>query len=135
MDDIIDAFRRAVFENYATFSGRAARGEFWWFVLAVILLNLMAGLADAFVLEPVFGLPAAAGVLASAIGLALILPELALGARRLHDTGRSGWWLLLLLLPVIGALALIWLFALPGGPEGNRYGPAPHWDRRPRAAA
>jgi uncharacterized membrane protein YhaH (DUF805 family) len=90
-------------KKYVDFNGIAVRSEFWWFVLFVFLVSL--GLN--FVSETIAGL----------WGLAMLLPELAVGARRLHDIGKSGWWQLLLLIPILGLVILIVLWVLPGKDE------------------
>lgn len=109
---------RTCFEKYATFHGRARRPELWWFVLFMIIANMVLAILDN-------GLFGGAGILSGVFSLVVLLPSLAVGARRLHDTGRSGWWLLLLLIPVIGALVLIWFYIQPSDPHPNYYGPAP----------
>ena len=95
--------------KYATFSGRASRSEYWWFQLFVLLVVCASGL----ILE----------LLAGIAQLLLFLPGLAAGCRRLHDTGRTGWWLLLLLIPVIGWIILFIFFVESSKVEGDRYGP------------
>lgn len=80
-------------KKYVDFNGVASRSEFWWFMLFVFVAAVVLGWVSP--------------LLANIFGLAMLLPELAVGARRLHDTGRSGWWQLLLLLPVIGLIVLI----------------------------
>ena len=80
-------------KKYVDFNGVASRSEFWWFILFVFIVAVVLGWASP--------------LLANIFGLAMLLPELAVGARRLHDTGRSGWWQLLLLIPVIGVIILI----------------------------
>lgn len=91
---------RVCLTKYAEFNGRATRAEFWWFTLFVVLV---AG-ALMYVSE----------ALSSIFLIAVLLPQLAVGARRLHDIGKSGWWLLYLLLPVGGIVVLVWLWSLPG---------------------
>ncbi|MBP1804454.1 DUF805 domain-containing protein [Rubellimicrobium aerolatum] len=110
-----EALRRA-FANYATFRGRANRGEYWWFMVANVLVSVGLGLVDL----GLFG--ADRTVLSGLWSLAVILPSLAVGARRLHDTDRSGWWLLIGLVPVVGVIVLIVLFALRGDSRPNRFG-------------
>ncbi len=90
---------RSCLSQYATFSGRASRPEFWWFFLFQVLVMLIAGVLG----DTVSGIAT----------LALLLPALAVGARRLHDIGRSGWWQLLSL-TVIGFLVLVYWWAQPG---------------------
>lgn len=116
----------ACFSKYATFAGRARRAEFWWFALfnfgVMLILSAIAmgslrsrgGMMD--------GGPNPVGTL---YWLAVFLPSLAVAVRRLHDTDRSGWWVLLQFLPVIGPLVLIWFFATPGTAGPNRFGPDP----------
>ena len=87
------------FAKYATFSGRASRPEFWWFFLFQILVSIVASMLG--------------DVVAGLVSLALLLPALAVGARRLHDIGKSGWWQLIML-TVIGLLLLIYWWVQPG---------------------
>lgn len=93
--------------KYATFSGRASRPEFWWFTLFQILV----GLASSMLSETAYTLA----------GLAMVLPALAVGARRLHDIGRSGWWQLLYFTG-IGVLLLLYWLVQPSVDGPNEYG-------------
>ena len=95
-------------KKYADFSGRATRSEYWWFVLCEVLILGIASLIS--------------DTLPGLFALALVLPALAVGARRLHDTGRSGWWLLLMLVPFIGGLFLLYWAVLPSQPSANAFG-------------
>ena len=113
-----DAVRKC-FENYATFSGRAARPEFWWFALFLFLANIVLGLIDAAIL------PTDVSLLAPLFGLATIVPAVAVSVRRLHDIGKSGWWVLLHLIPVIGFLVMLYFYVQPTEPGANEYGPQP----------
>jgi uncharacterized membrane protein YhaH (DUF805 family) len=99
------------FNKYAEFVGRARRSEYWWFVLFGIVVSL--------VLSP---LSTSLSLLAS---LALLVPNLAVSVRRLHDTGRSGWYLLLSLIPFLGVIILIVWLATEGKPGPNFYGESP----------
>lgn len=110
---------KACFSKYATFSGRARRAEYWWFILFTILVSIPLGIIDGLMLNSEFGL------LGNIWSLAVFLPTLAVGARRLHDTDRSGWWLLLYLVPIIGWIFLIVWSATPGNKGDNRFGPDP----------
>ncbi len=95
--------------KYVDFSGRAARPEYWWFFLFTVLLTWFADIAD----------PSKVG--STIVSLALLLPSLSAATRRLHDTGRSGWWQLIAL-TVIGLIPLfIWL-ASKGNDQSNEYG-------------
>lgn len=95
------------FKKYVDFTGRAGRPEFWWFVLFGIICIVVAT-----VISPLLG---------NLVSLGLLLPNLAVGARRLHDINRTGWWQLICLVPLIG-LILIYFFALPGDKVSNQYG-------------
>lgn len=94
------------FKKYATFEGRASRSEYWWFFLFTLLVSMATGIIS----EALSGL----------FSLAVLLPSLAVGARRLHDTDRSGWFLLLWIIPVIGWIVLV-IWAIQEGKEPNRY--------------
>jgi uncharacterized membrane protein YhaH (DUF805 family) len=107
--------------KYADFSGRAPRSEYWWFIVFTAVVTTVGSVVDA-VAGTQLGRTGVFQLLAT---LALLLPSLAVGARRLHDVGRSGWMLLLLIIPVLGALILIVAFFIrPSGPD-NGYGPSP----------
>lgn len=124
----------APFRKYATFQGRARRKEYWLFSLfvslaAAILFTLSAPIGDwaDTAADPAslgFGNPLMSGVLAVFLIL-ILLPSLAVTVRRLHDSDRSGWWLLLSLLPLIGGLILLIFYLLDGTPGHNRFGPDP----------
>jgi uncharacterized membrane protein YhaH (DUF805 family) len=106
-------FQEAVktcFSKYVDFNGRASRSEYWWFVLAYVIVAIVAG----FIHQVVYGL----------VVLAFLLPMLAAGARRLHDIGKSGWWLLLGLIPLVN-LVLLYFAVQPSQPESNEYGAPP----------
>ena len=107
---------RHVLSHYADFSGRARRSEYWWFALFNLLVNLAAQLVDnSFNTTPLFEL---------LVTLGLFVPALAVGVRRLHDIGRSGWWLLIGLIPLVGFIILIVWFVGDSKPD-NQYGPSP----------
>ncbi|WP_374971182.1 DUF805 domain-containing protein [Terrabacter sp. BE26] len=112
-----EAVSTVLTQKYATFSGRARRSEYWFFYLFSILVT---GVLN--VLMAVTGAKAIS-YLAILFGLALLIPSLAVGVRRLHDTGRSGWWLLIGLIPIIGAIILIVFLAGDSQPGPNAYGP------------
>ncbi|MGL4564337.1 MAG: DUF805 domain-containing protein [Halioglobus sp.] len=112
-----------VLKKYATFSGRAQRAEYWYFLLfstlIVIALSVIDGMTGSYNEDTGWGL------LSGLYSLAVLLPSIAVGARRLHDTSRTGWWLLIGLIPVIGTIVLIVFFALDSTPGDNAYGPNP----------
>lgn len=103
--------------RYATFSGRARRKEYWMFFLFNLLIAI--GLS---ILEAIVGLP---GILGGLYALAVLIPNIAVTVRRLHDTGRTGWWILIALVPFIGWIILIVFMVLDGQPGDNAYGPNP----------
>jgi uncharacterized membrane protein YhaH (DUF805 family) len=114
---LIGYWKKVVLENYANFEGRARRAEFWWYVLAgiciSIVLNILGAIASFFV------------ILTFIYGLAVLIPGIAVGIRRLHDTDKSGWWLLIGLIPLVGAIVLIVFFATEGTRQPNQWGPSP----------
>jgi uncharacterized membrane protein YhaH (DUF805 family) len=106
-----------VLKQYADFNGRARRQEFWMFVLFNIIFSMVAGALDA-----VFG---SWGAIGGLYGLFVLIPGLAVSVRRLHDTGKSGWMLLIALIPLIGTIWLIVLLATDSTPGNNQYGDNP----------
>jgi uncharacterized membrane protein YhaH (DUF805 family) len=115
---------RTVLSKYATFDGRARRSEFWWFYLASFLASVVAAIIDAAIGSDV---GAGTGVVGLLLSLALLIPGLAVGARRLHDTGRSGWWQLIALVPLVGIILLIVWWATDGHRSPNQHGPSPKY--------
>lgn len=113
-----DAVRTALVERYADFQGRSARPEYWWYFLFNCLVNIAVSIVGQ-----------ASETLGSILGfvvlLALIVPGIAVGIRRLHDLDRTGWWLLLGLIPVIGTIILLVWFCMRGTDGDNRFGPDP----------
>jgi uncharacterized membrane protein YhaH (DUF805 family) len=108
--------------KYATFSGRARRSEYWYFVLFSILAGIVASSLD----SALFGINTEdPQPFSSILSLALLLPSLAASVRRLHDTDRSGWWWWLWLVPLIGWIILLVWFATKGTSGPNRFGPDP----------
>ena len=115
---------RTVFSKYATFSGRARRSEYWWWYLFVTLVFVAAAILDAATGLNYGDTSYGGGWISSFAGLALLLPNLAVGVRRLHDTGRTGWWLLIGLVPFVGVIVLLYFFILDSEND-NQYGPYP----------
>jgi uncharacterized membrane protein YhaH (DUF805 family) len=113
---------RSVLGQYANFSGRARRSEFWWFCLASFLASIVASVIDVVVGSEV---TSGAGIFEILLLLALLIPTLAVGARRLHDTGRTGWWQLIAIVPLVGIIVLIVFWAQEGHPNPNQHGPSP----------
>ena len=104
------------FANYVNFNGRARRSEFWWWALFQVVALFVAGFVAGLI---------HISLLSTLAVLALFLPSLAVQARRLHDTGRSGWWVLLALVPVVGIIVLIVWWCMAGTPGVNRFGADP----------
>ena len=151
----VDWAKRPIIEKYADFGGRAARAEYWWYIFGLIIAAVVLS-----IIESILGLRGMVigiyGPLTALLWLGTIVPSLAVGTRRLHDTNRSGWWqllaygpylLLLLFRPGVGAglgaiavggvlslialicaIVVLVLMALPGNPGENRYGPNPFGD-------
>jgi uncharacterized membrane protein YhaH (DUF805 family) len=107
---------KSVLTQYVGFSGRARRSEYWFFVLFNILVSIVASIIGGLIKFP---------LLATLVSLALLLPALAVSVRRLHDTGRTGWWLLIGLIPLVGLIVLIVFFVQDSNPGQNAYGPNP----------
>ena len=111
------------FRNYVNFSGRAIRSEFWYWTLFVFVLVGVLGIIDQR-LNPGVSM-GAFSILNALVSLALFLPGLAVSIRRLHDIDRTGWWVLLSFIPLIGILVLIYWACQPGTSGPNRFGPDP----------
>lgn len=109
-------FLKCLKQHYADFKGRARRKEYWMYILfyaiGAVIVTLVAGLIR-------FPL------LASLYSLALLVPTLAVAVRRLHDIGKSGWWLLIGLVPVVGGIWLLVLLCLDSQPDNNAWGANP----------
>lgn len=110
---------RTVLSNYVTFTGRAQRSQYWWFALFSFGTSLILNVVDGAIFGP------QTAVLSALWSLAILLPSIAVGARRLHDLDRSGWWLLVAFVPILGALLLIYWFIQRGTEGPNQYGPDP----------
>ncbi len=125
MMGFMDAVKNALQNNYVNFSGRASRSEYWWFYLFTvlvstgtqILMGVFAALGDAGIM---IGL--GFGVL---VMLGIFLPSLGVSVRRMHDIGKSGWFLLIGLIPCVGLILLIVWMVSDGEPHDNMYGPVP----------
>jgi len=124
--NIIDWFKKVVYDNYFNFEGRARRSEYWYYTLAQLLLILSVlflgvifiGALELEMLSPVFG------GLYILLTFGLLLPSLAVAVRRLHDTGKSGWLLLIGLIP-FGGIVLLVFYAQDSDPGDNKWGPNP----------
>ena len=106
----------AGFAKYVNFADRASRSEYWYWFLFTVLGEVVTNIIDA-----VIGVQLTTAI----FGLAVLLPGIAVGVRRLHDLERSGWWLLLGFIPIVGAIVLIVWFCTKGTDGANRFGPDP----------
>lgn len=124
----IDAIK-TVYKQYFTFSGRAVRSEYWWWwlfnVIVSVVIALVEGGTTSTVGEGTVGAAYYAGPIGTIWALGNLVPGIAVAVRRLHDIGRSGWWLLLGLIPLIGALVLLYWMCCRGTSGTNRFGPDP----------
>ena len=110
-------------KKYATFEGRARRKEYWFFVLFNVLAIIVLEILD--VVLGTFSKETGLGLLSGLYAIAVLLPSLAVIVRRLHDTDRSGWWILIEFIPLIGGLVLLIFTLLDSTPGSNRFGPSP----------
>ena len=103
------------FDHYTKFDGRASRPAFWWWVLFGILVAIVVSFID----SVIFGTT----ILSFIVSLGLILPNLSVAIRRLHDTNRTGWWILIGFVPLIGFIVLLIFYLQQSDPGDNDYGP------------
>ena len=120
---------RTCLAKYVVFSGRARRSEYWWFALFSFLVSLVASILD-FILDTDYA--RGTGLIGTIASLALLLPSLAVAIRRLHDTSRTGWWILIGLIPIIGWIVLL-VFYVQDSHADNQYGPNPKSATAPAA--
>jgi len=109
-------YLKVVRDNYANFKGRARRKEFWMFVLFNFIISFTLGIVGYIIGTP---------LLSNLYSLAIFIPSIAVAVRRLHDIGKSGWWLLIAFIPIIGFIWLIVLYATEGDSGPNEYGEDP----------
>ena len=115
---MIEWYLKVVRDNYANFSGRARRAEYWYYTLATLIINLILTIAD-------YAMGSDIGILSTIYGLAVFLPGLAVAVRRLHDVNKSGWFILIAFIPIIGFIWLLILLATEGNYGPNQYGADP----------
>lgn len=139
-----ESVKTVLHDKYATFTGRASRSEYWWFVLfnciivfALLFSGMIIGAVFGFSVSSICGRIAVCGltgfgigvligyVLMIIYGLATLVPSIAVSVRRLHDTGHSGWWYLLGFVPYVGGIVLLVFMLLASTPGDNVYGPNP----------
>lgn len=119
---------RAFFSRYTDFRGRTPRSGYWWVVLFLVAVSFVMWAVDMVLFEGIYPqtlLEQGFGPGSILFIAATFIPNLALGFRRLHDTGRSAWWILIGLVPIVGAIVLLVFYLLPSTPGSNQYGPNP----------
>lgn len=111
---LVEYWKKVVLENYANFSGRARRAEYWWFVLANVIVLAVLGILGArwTLFTVLYGLYA----------LAVLIPSIAVAVRRLHDVDKTGWFILIGLIPIIGTIILLILYVTDSKPGTNEWG-------------
>jgi len=122
MIGFVDAVNKALIHNYVNFDGRASRSEYWWWMLAMFAISIPVSFLDGMIFGWGLEDPTWFG---NILTVAVFLPGLGLSFRRLHDTGRSGWWLLMNLIPCVGLIVIIVFLATDGQPHPNDYGEVP----------
>jgi len=110
-------YTKVLTQKYADFTGRARRAEFWYFALFNFIAAIVLGIID--------GVLGTDSLLGGIYSLAVLVPNIAVTARRLHDTGRSGWWQLIGIIPIIGWIVMLVFLVQDGDFERNEYGPSP----------
>jgi uncharacterized membrane protein YhaH (DUF805 family) len=110
------------FKNYAAFQGRSSRGAYWWAGLALCLISIAIAIVDMILFSGFVAASNGNGPIGMLFGLATLIPGIAIGVRRLHDVGRSGWWVLIAF-TVIGILLLLFWYVQPGQRQSNAFGP------------
>jgi uncharacterized membrane protein YhaH (DUF805 family) len=114
---------RTCLSKYVDFSGRARRSEYWWVALFTFLVGIVTGILDAIIGTDYD--TGSGGLINTLVSLALLLPSRAVGVRRLHDVGKSGWWILIGIIPILGWILLIVWFCTDSKSGDNQYGPNP----------
>jgi len=112
-----------VLKKYAVFDGRARRKEYWFFFLFTIIVSVILAIIDN--LTGTYSAQAHLGLLGGLYALGTLLPGIGVTIRRLHDTGRTGWWILIAFVPIVGGIILLIFMVLDGNPGENKYGPDP----------
>lgn len=121
--NFVDAIQSG-FRRYVDVSTRSSRSEYWFWALFIMLGHAACGALDTLVFGTAMH-EGNVGILGGLFTLATLVPGIAVGVRRLHDIGRTGWWLLIVLVPVVGVIVLIVFAVKPGQPGSNAYGPNP----------
>lgn len=115
---MVESYKKFL-HNYANFKGRSTRADYWWVVLANFLIGFFLGFLGGFFGEDVMKITT---LIASIYELAILIPGLAITVRRFHDINKSGWFILLALIPFVGGLIVFIFTVLPSVNENNQYG-------------
>lgn len=115
---------KTCFSKYVVFSGRAQRSEFWWFALFTLVGSILLQGLDNMMFSGFTG-GQDVGLFSVVFSLGVLLPSIAVAVRRLHDLGKSGWWYLLIFIPLLGFLVLLYFFVQRGTEGPNDFGPDP----------
>ena len=122
-------FLDTVKNRYADFKGRATRSDYWYFILFSVIISIVLTLIDTYAVNPLLGMTpeeaAKGGILSVVFALAMLFPQIGVGVRRLHDIGKSGWWYLIILIPILGVLVLLFFFVTDSQAGENKYGANP----------
>jgi uncharacterized membrane protein YhaH (DUF805 family) len=110
-------------KKYGVFSGRSRRKEYWYFVLFVAIISIVLNIIDGLI--GAYARSSGVGLLSSIFSLAILIPSIAVTVRRLHDIDRTGWWVLISLVPLVGWIVLLVFNVQDGTPGSNGYGPDP----------
>ena len=113
----------AALKKFAVFQGRARRKEYWYFVLINVIIGFVLGFIDGLI--GTYDMVTGIGLLSGLYSLAVLVPGVAVSVRRLHDTGRSGWWILINFIPIIGVIVFLIFVVQDSQPGENQYGPNP----------
>ena len=119
MNAMLEYYKK-YWQNYVNFQGRARRSEYWYPMLCNIIVAVVLG-----ILATLTSLVSVFAILISLFSLAILLPSLSVEIRRLHDIGKSGWWLFIALVPMVGGILLLVWFCTDSNPGENQYGPNP----------
>ena len=121
MTSFTEAVRICLKEKYYNFNDRAPRSEYWWFALFACGVTIVLSVLDNLIFNNASGY----GIFSTIWGVAILLTYIGVGVRRLHDLDKSGWWLLISLIPVVGFIILVFWFVQQGTRAQNRFGADP----------
>ena len=119
-------------KKYADFSGRARRKEYWFYMLFYVIILVVLSICDGIIGTT---MQTGFGILTLIYVLAVLIPSIAVSVRRLHDTGRSGWWILIQFVPIVGIFIFLYFMVSDSNPGANAYGPSPKQGEMPAAPA